>query len=335
MKATFTPVLTLEDKELPWLDASMCDAILSCPRWGLVRYVAGQQMPQKGFARELALEMGTALHQAFAAHHLHYAFHQMGCSLAMVHRGLVRVYDLEQVGDLLDKIEQKDAQWFCTEALLATGYYDDPDDKRRTLTNMETSFTQYLAAYNLDHSPPAIIGDEIAVELDVEFVIDTGADRFRYIGRVDKITEDYRVVDLKTSTGIKGKWAKQWETAHQPTGYMAAVRTMLNASCNSGEIIGLQVPLPKNILDGVQVVQIYREERQFDEWLKWVINARRYMRVWDGREHEAPMHTQYCFRYFSPCPMIDLCAASTDDYIEGMKELEPYNWNPHKARKAT
>ena len=60
-----TRMATDEDKHLPTYDHTKLSAINTCPTWGILRYTHHKKMP--GSSRAMALDAGSAAHEAFSA----------------------------------------------------------------------------------------------------------------------------------------------------------------------------------------------------------------------------------------------------------------------------
>ena len=60
-----TRMATDDDAHLPAYDHTKLSAINTCPTWGILRYSHHKCMP--GSTRAMALEAGSAAHEAFAA----------------------------------------------------------------------------------------------------------------------------------------------------------------------------------------------------------------------------------------------------------------------------
>jgi hypothetical protein len=77
MNVTISPLSDTEAKVFSsrnqWLDHTRATAIHTCPRWGIVRNMHGKSLEVEG--RQIPLECGNALHQAFAAHRLWQLYH--------------------------------------------------------------------------------------------------------------------------------------------------------------------------------------------------------------------------------------------------------------------
>ena len=138
-------------------------------------------MPQAG--RALALEAGGAMHECFAFIRLvslikqyegNYDFqdglwHYHGTRLF----GKDRLEHIDQsIQDASDVVEV--AKRGCIAVLDTSGYYDDPRDRRRTLSNMEECIYAYINRWRWDHKvwirDPADPTSDIGVEIPFDVV---------------------------------------------------------------------------------------------------------------------------------------------------------------------
>ena len=324
------------DSALPWLDHTRITALLACPKWGMVRYMEGKTTEAK---RSLPLEAGHALHQCFAFHRLHHLFHQQSRpDIAVKHAATV--YGADQAPQMIKLLEDKNLNAAVLECLYATGYYNDPNDAKRTLENMEVSLLHYVANHDLSLNPIYFTDEFVGIEVPIRFTMDFAfrignsevqTVSYLYCGRADGVSYDGQgliIEENKTSTSLAGDWSTQWHTSHQPTGYCVGIGVMLKQHINKANIIGLQIKLPRNVLDGYKPVPIERHQRQFNEWIKWVWSAVLINETHKADPVNAPMHTQYCYRYFHPCPMWMMCSSEQELHDDFYKEMVVDQWNP-------
>src|SRR5580765_5583315 len=132
------------DEEIEAFDYTKLSAINTCPTWGITRYQMHLRMPQTG--RALALEAGHALHEVFAWIRLATYLTQLEehgkpkdfVDAAYVYHGL-RLFGEDRLRHLTEQITTaEDVPDMCKRGAIAlldtSGYYDDPRDKRRTLS---------------------------------------------------------------------------------------------------------------------------------------------------------------------------------------------------------
>jgi hypothetical protein len=319
-----------------WLDHTRCTAIHTCPRWGVIRYMHGKSLEVSG--REMPLEAGSAMHQAFAAHRLWQLWHASHQEYStLVDKAGMRIFGEDRWDPLFRKIGEPEPQPMALEALYTSGYYDSPTDKRRTLSNMEKSLLMYLHRYDSDYLPfveDDFVGIEVPIRIGLSF--EDGAE-FMYTGRVDAVLAEPRsgapiLGENKTASNVGNQWEVQWRTSHQPTGYMAGLGLQLNRRIDSGKLFGLQVPLPATSdYKGYVDCNLHRTTRAFGSWLRWVHKAWTTWQEFADQPFEAPMLTHSCYRYFRPCSFVPICDIGEDDPPVTLHELVDDKWHPEEV----
>jgi hypothetical protein len=338
MNVTISPLSDTEAKVFSaknqWLDHTRATAIHTCPRWGIVRNMHGKSLEVEG--RQIPLECGNALHQAFAAHRLWQLATdpQSPASVYTVCKEGTRIFGAERWDELTKKLDKGDPAPISLEALYTSGYIDDPRDRKRTLSNMELSLLHYLTRYPHDYLPfvdGEFVGVEVPVRLKLTF--EDGIE-FAYLGRADVILTEPKtgkliVVDNKTSSNVGNQWETQWRTSHQLTGYCVGVSSMIRRRVMDFGVLGLQVPLPKGQeFGGYVFMEGSKTNRAVSEWAKWAYSA---WQLWDQYQHvpfEAPMYTHSCYRYFRPCSFVPICDIAEDDPPVTLSELTDAPWHP-------
>src|SRR5215207_8192620 len=175
------------DEALFTTDFTKANAIETCPRWGLVRYHEHKRMP--GEARSTALEMGTAAHQAYACVRL-FQLHEYAektyanWDKRLLHKTGVRLFGESRWEKIYEwftitEDQRRRVSSACNYVLNTSGYYDDPDDKRRTLSNLEQSIQLYIDNQVLDKDIPYVnveigfVGIEVPFQFVVEYEYET------------------------------------------------------------------------------------------------------------------------------------------------------------------
>jgi hypothetical protein len=335
MDATVSPLSEAEAKQFSarnqWLDHTRATAIHTCPRWGIVRNMHGKSLEVEG--RQIPLECGNALHQAFAAHRL-WQLSVTGTRPSLIHTTGLSIYGEERWGELAKKLEGDDPAPISLEALYTSGFIDAPFDRRRTLSNMELSLLHYLTRYPHDYLPYVdddFVGIEVPVRLKLTFEDGT---EFAYLGRADVIltepgTGKLIVVDNKTTSNVSNQWEVQWRTSHQLTGYCVGVSSMIRRRVMDYGVLGLQVPLPKGQeFGGYVFMEGKKTNRAVSEWAKWCYSAWSLWDQYQSQPFEAPMYTHSCYRYFRGCSFIPICDIAEDDPPVTLSELTDSPWHP-------
>lgn len=358
-------ISTEEDKAtLPWLDYSALTALNTCPRWGLIHSVYGKRFMSND--RAMPLEAGKAMHDMFAAVRMFELMeHQAtgtdgpripdfidahGRKLFKSQMYQDRWDEALQIFDQQDDFDTRRMR-FGLHMLETSGFHDNPDDRRRTQTNLETAAITYIDRYpKLRYIPvtDAATGF-VGVEVGFDIVLPTNP-RIRFVGKVDGLCHDMmnnadkRVQENKTGARIDRVWADAFVIGHQVTGYCVSMSVLLNELVKDAVIWGTQIPIPKSSAygDGHARQPVDRNERQMREWLEWVQATLDMVRPYlpelfqftrgeQGVLHPttSPMFTHSCNRYFRSCSLIPLCVEEPDmrkHIFENEMTLE--RWDP-------
>ncbi len=352
---------TEEDRHLPAYDNTTLTAVNTCPTWGIVRHVLKKRMSSN--SRAMALEAGSASHDVFAAVRLHQLIYtQERPDLAAVHG--TRIFG-EERWDTLHSLLQADEDDstrrvnFCLEALHTSGYYDDPQDRFRTIANIEESCLAYIDRWD-DKEPVWISGScapelaheqDVGIEIPFEMVITYTLLRegviqkfsYRFIGRIDGIhlrkvwTKDsahprHLLHENKTGARLNEAWTMQWAMSHQVTGYCLAASLFIGQPINDGFVLGMQIPLPKSAYDYGGIVREYfeRPKWQTAQWFEWFLHTVQNIERYEGDIDSAPRFTHSCSRYFRPCSMLPYCTSESEERIEMIAEMVDDLWSPLK-----
>lgn len=344
------------DHTLPSFDNTKLVAINTCPFWGIVRYSLDKTMNSS--SRAMALEAGGAAHEVFAAHRLHhirtdgaerYKITQDQAE-RLFQSGGVRLFGRTRFDEMCTAIDPREDQRtqrlnFCLTSLYNGGFYDDPQDKRRTTTNIEEMCIAYMDKFDWSKQMPVIlnmnsdnpfIGIEIEVDVTIEFVtLDQAVHKYRFIGKADGLhwmnehMDTMRVHENKTASRLGEAWELSWETNHQPTGYIVGLSALLGVQINNALMLGTALPLPRSYeLNGVSRVPVTRQEWQIREWFQWFYHTAQLHDAFVDRPVDAPQYTHSCNRYFRPCSFIPLCASPPDERQEMIEEMEVQRWSP-------
>lgn len=349
---------------LPWLDYSALTALNTCPRWGLIHSVYGKRFMSQD--RAMPLEAGKAMHDMFAAVRM---FELMDDILRANPDNRTVLPDfVDQHGRKLFKSAMYPDRWdealqifdqqddydtrmmrFGLYMLETSGFHDDPNDRRRTQTNLETAAIGYIDRYPKKRYLPYVDAATgfVGVEVGFDIVLPT-TPRIRFVGKVDALTYDRMVQthdkivvgENKTGARIDQVWADSFVVGHQVSGYCVAMSAMLQRFIGDAVIFGTQIPTPKSSAfgDGNARQPVNRNERQMQEWLDWVQYTLDKVQPWlpelfegAGLQHptDAPMFTHSCNRYFRSCSLIPLCVEEPDMRKHIFEqEMVEQRWNP-------
>ncbi|MCA2603422.1 PD-(D/E)XK nuclease family protein [Microcystis sp. M60BS1] len=342
---------TEEDSHIPVYDNTKLTAINTCPTWGIVRYIQ-----HKTFAtgnRAMALEAGAAMHEVFAAVRLIQLFRETlarsGEDLAwqfMDFHG-ARLFGFNRYNEnLKPKFDaNEDTRTlildFCLEALYTSGFYDDPKDRFRTLSNLEEAAILYIDRWNWNRypiwvrdpdDPQSDVGIEYPFDIVLEYTFEGNIQRnFRFSGKFDGIQwnkDDLCIGENKTGSRLNDAWSMSFELSSQITGYCLAASVWTGHAVNKGIIFGTQIPIPKSYEDGIVVENVKRETHHFRRWLMWFLHTVELAERYQHDPANAPRYTHSCNRYFRPCSFVSLCSGTDDEFNLGLQEMITEEWSP-------
>lgn len=342
-------VATEQDQHLSAYDNTRLVAINTCPTWGILRYGMHKSMSlpaSQGGQRQMALECGSAAHEVFAAVRLWQLRNYQGqVDLSDFHGqrlfGSTRYKDmLSSVGPTEDSRVQSLA--FCLSALESSGFYDDPRDRRRTMTNLEEACIAYIDRWDWNRmsvwirdgsDPQSDVGIEVPFDIVLSFVRqDSSVSEYRFIGRADGLHERDKQLYLqenKTASRLDEAWQQSFLLSSQITGYCLALGLVVGETITRGDIYGMSIPLPKNYdFGGIVREPFVRHPHHFERWFTWFLHTVELEQAYKNDPINAPKYTHSCNRYFRPCSMIPFCDASDEEQIEIIAEMYDDEWNP-------
>lgn len=337
-----------QDPSIPAFDYTKLTALNQCPRWGLVRYDQHKKMPSN--QRSTALEMGGAAHQAYAAIRF-FELMESGEFADSKYHSLIYQYGLKQFGE--ERFHHIMNLWGSKEdtrrrvnaialhILNTSGYYDDPNDRRRTLSNLETSMLAYIDRLELGTRIPVVrdrlVGIEVPFDLCITFrpITEISTEtKIRYIGRMDGLVKTrygYEVEENKTASRLDKSWMDSFLISHQVTGYCVAASVLLEQPVRECVVQGMMVPLPKNYdLGGIAHVSVSRDDDRIREWYRWIWTtvSNLYLPYRDDPLF-APEFSHSCNRFYQSCALIPLCSmASREDRLLTFSQMVDDEWSP-------
>lgn len=331
------------DDTLDWYSNSKLVAINTCPRWGSIRFGLGKHWGGEG--RAMPLEAGRAAHDGYAAVRLFELGHFQKLTEHMQYHA-VRLFG-DKAPAILSHFD-KHGDWetsavnMMLEAYYASGFYDDPGDKRRTVTTIEEALIAYHQRYPYGKypvwvsdytSPNRPVGIELFFDLTVTNTDDDNPFQARYIGTIDglhlKESPGLLLQENKTGSRIDEVWADSFKTSNQVTGYMMAAMRLTGLECTEALMRGMAIPLPRSYdLGGIRDEPIERTAHQFGEWMRWFVDGVSTYRAYAGDELSTPMFTHSCNRYFRRCSFIPLCASDHEDQLAMLEEMEQAPMSP-------
>jgi hypothetical protein len=334
--------------QLEGFDYTKLTAINTCPTWGITRYSHHLRMPlqYEGDTRSMALEIGTASHEAFAAIRLAQLFYTYP---EHARHHAIRVFGKDRASNILAVIQRADnldgaIRASGVEAIISSGFEDSPWDKRRTLANMETSIIAYAANYDAERwpvwvanrsSPREPVGIEQPFAMLVTFLLaDDSILEIRLTGKIDGLhwnrEEGGEVVlhENKTGSRLDNAWASAFNISHQITGYCVAGSLMTGDRIRRAVVRGVQIPMPKMLINGLNDVWVTREVYHQERWLRWMLHTYRLYQQYKDDPINAPKYSHSCNRYFRPCPMIPMCYGDAEEQVKIRSEMVKDEWSP-------
>jgi hypothetical protein len=335
---------TEADMHLPAYDNTKLQAINTCPTWGILRYGMHKTM-SKG-ARAMPLEMGSAAHDVFAAVRLwQLRTYQGHADIADFHGQ--RLFGNTRYQAMLSSVdgsedERAQSMAFCLSCLETTGFYDDPSDRRRTMTNLEEACIAYIDRWDWnrmpvwvrdDTDPQSDVGIELPFDIVLSFVLENGESRlYRFIGKADGLhvrKDTLYLHENKTASRLDEAWQQSFLLSSQVTGYCLALAVWAGQPIEHAEIFGMSVPLPRNYdFGGIVRESVTRYSHHFERWFDWFLHTVELERAYANNPFDAPKYTHSCNRYFRPCSMIPFCDSSDEEQRQIIGEMYEDEWSP-------
>ena len=350
---------TTEEKQnsMPYLTSSMIEAVNTCPRWGIVRNVQRRAMVT-GF-RQMALEAGSHMHDIFAAFNFWnlaviqgYKEHAIHHFVQLFGAGRANAVDFAKSVKDADPADVRILDNLAYKMSATSEFYDDPNDKNRTLSNLEFCASMLAEYYMLHHvNFPIYVADKddptkpIGIEqsLDVVFNCTTDDDEvfsIRFIGLADAVYQDpvtnlVTLGEYKTTSGMNDAWHEAFRTRHQITAYNGALAAYFSDNVSYNTILtGSAIPVRKTT-QPVEHFTVQRDVENVLDFLTTAIFAQEMIEQYKQSDViNAPMFTHSCNRYFRPCSMLDFCTAANDDRFvmwSNMSELEELSPSEQRA----
>ena len=325
---------TDDDSHLPAYDHTKLSAVNTCPTWGILRYKMHKAMPNS--ARAMALEAGSASHEAFSAVRLYQykafqAKNKVQQDNVDFHGEILfkggryqRMYDILSDG----ATHRTNTINFAIEAVESCGFYDDLSDGRRTLSNIEEALIAYIDAYDMERYPLWIrdksdpetdVGIEIPYNIvcTIGYQINDGAEQVcqaRFTGKLDGLhynKDELIIIEEKTGARLDDSWLSQWVLSHQITGYCLAATTFTGLPCNHALVSGMRIPIGKVPAEGIRREYVPRTPLMFEKWANWFVTTIATIDQYKDNVVDAPMYTHSCNRYFRSCSFLPFCACDT------------------------
>lgn len=334
---------TKDDLHLPYYSHSIMTAINTCPKWGIIRYKKKLYFRQA--SRAMALEAGSAMHEAFAALRLWQLYRLQNLYEHFLFHGKRLFNTIEEpnrfencIANFQKSDPRDEALNFLYEILNSGTFYDDPRDRIRTIGNMEETLVRYVdELWPTMKNNPIWVEDPldptalVGIEIPFDMVIDNA---LRYIGTIDGICqrpEQLRIEENKTASRLDEAWRNSFDVSAQPTGYMVAARALTGQSVDTSRVIGVKVKQTKSNED-MLVFSVDRSESQIASWYRTLLYTHRVATEFVDEPLLAPEFTHSCNRYFRSCAFTPLCSSDMDDQEAMLESMEPAPPSPSEER---
>lgn len=311
---------------------SICEAVATCPTWGIVRQVL--RKTYSNTARAMALEAGSALHEVFAMTRI-WQLASLQNEPALAVTTLKRLFplwhdrfDATNDSDLVALVTAPDRDQardhlidLCFRTLHTSDWYDDPSDRVRTMTGFEAATIVYIDEFMLiaDHYPIWISPDRTVagIELVIDAILEySDGTNIRYAGTLDglahRLDRSPAFVHLENKTGVRlgDGWEAAFAISHQVSGYHVLASCLTNDRVLNGRIFGLKVK-PSGSED-YKCVHVARDHDRIASWAAFVYYINDLVARYRDDPCNAPQFSHSCSRYFRPCSMIPFCDSSPE-----------------------
>ena len=361
VKSVSARLATPADAHLNTYDNTKLQAVNVCPTWGILRYDMHKTFENN--SRAMALEAGSAMHELFAAVRLYQlCFYDLGYKidesklsvsvddlpdLVKFHgnRLFNTVDNPNRFSDMVEELNKPDERDrclnFCLQSLYSSGFYDDPSDRRRTMSNLEEAAILYIDRWNFSRYPIWIrdkddpnsdVGIEIAFDCVLTYTFEDDTIReFRFTGKLDGLQwdkDDLVVCENKTASRIDDAWRLSFEMSSQVTGYALVASVWTELQVGKAKVWGSNIPVPKAYENGLALEHVSRQDYMFARWFDWFLHC---VDIYEGYKNDpinAPKYTHSCNRYFRPCSFIPFCVANDEDQRQIIEEMVTEEWSP-------
>lgn len=353
-------------------DFSTLNAISTCPFYGITRFIHNKVFNDS--ERNMALECGDLCHRCYAAYRALSIYYRGKKENNKVIQGLGFNYLVnlfyENINGEMDKADldlqvecmfeeaEKKAGMLAKYLLFSdwiidnSGYYEDPEDKKRTIENIKESLMAYCSNFlNIVEDEPVWIADindpysklGIEIPFDVTVKITYIANQaehtqdVHFIGKLDgihvrKFDNSLIVHENKTASRLDDSWVGQWYKSHQITGYCLAASYFTGESCLQARVLGMQIPVPKYSGYAFRTERVDRENDYFSDWARWVISTIEVVEDYKEHPEKAPMNTHACCKYYKQCAFTPLCCVNEQERIRIInEEMVEQEWSPLDA----
>lgn len=345
-------------------DFSILNSVNTCPFYGILRHIHNKVLTVN--ERNMALECGDLCHKCFACYRA-LSVYDRGRSennikilelgrnyLTNLFKELLPELDDDRVNDILRELFEEAGKKttllakytvFSDFIIDNSGYYDDPDDKKRTIDNIKTSLLSYLSNFlEIILKEPVWVdveNDKLGIEIPFNLYITitfeaNGMENeitVHFIGKVDGIhvREDGTLIihENKTASRLDDSWLYQWYKSHQITGYCLAGSYFTGQNCFQARVLGMQIPAPKFSGYAFRTDRVDRCIDDFSDWARWIISNIQMIEEYQDNPEIAPMNTHACCKYYKQCAFMPICTQNEEERKRIIaEEMQIEEWNP-------
>lgn len=351
------------------LDFSKLNSINTCPMYGITRHILNKNFQTT--ERSMALECGDLCHKCFAIYRAlsiwfrgleenKPTLQSIGTrEIAKVFREVCEDADDVMISDFITecfKLSEEKATKLAKYTIFSdfvidnSGYYEDPNDKKRTIANIKDSLIHYCSNFlDVVEDEPVWIENEedlcskVGIEIPFDTIVEltyiqNGEEHtqpIHFIGKIDGI--HYRkndnnsliVHENKTASRLDDSWLGQWYKSHQITGYCLIASFFTNEECLQARVLGVQIPAPKTSGYAFRMERVDREHFYFSDWARWVLHTYNVAEMYKNIPEKAPMNTHACCKYYKQCAFIPICCSNEEERKRIIEEdMIIDEWNP-------
>lgn len=316
---------------MPYLTASMLEALVTCPRWGLINSVNRRSFTEN--ARSMALEAGSTMHEVFSVLNLLQVGLVQGKVEHMNYHGNVlfpgRWAGITAKLDPLqhDKRSADIIEDVLLRCLASSEFYDDPGDQFRTMSNLErAAFELYnywvnvLSEFTIETN--TLPEEPIGVERSIDVVLmSEGHKPIRFIGLADAVyrnaeTKKVTLGEYKTSSRVTDSYLESFQTRNQISAYLLGLHADYSDYMTGNAIIIASEMPPKATKQNVQHIMVSRDVDSYESFFTACQFGMQLIDQFGNAPTDAPMFTHSCNRYFRTCSLMSMCTCTAQDRRE-------------------
>ena len=338
---TVRPTTKDEHGSMPYVTSSMVEAVVTCPKWGIVHNVLRKRFTT-GY-RQMALEAGSLMHEVFSVYNLYQIAKTQNLLDHAVHHGQILFpngrFDALNFTSIVngDYSQMRMLEKLAYTVIGSSDFYDEVTDKNRTLANLEHCSIELANYFLMNHvNFPIWIKDlndptkEIGIEksLDVVFDICLGDNTIRslrFIGLADvlyhRVNGEVKLGEYKTTSSMNDGWTEAFRTRNQLSAYYGALGAHFDNVAEEIILTGSTIPVRKTTVS-VQHFNVDRTEQSVFDFLRTALFAMDQINAYKDNPVIAPMFTHSCNRYFRPCALLDLCTAEVSDQYVMLEQMK-------------